>query len=149
MFTTKQFSLSFGFDVFLLGVEEHREIEIEIKMRNVDEKKFLKGSTESLDTSPLNMVTNYTEKSDHHGYMDYIDKDITDMGDFIEYSINNAEEGEENFRVSLFLVPRYDMLLIKNEDGGVEEYSFRFEDYVDSNNIPRRTWKVGKDRDVF
>ena len=38
----KQFCLNFGFDVLVLGLDKHREVEIEIKLLNVDEKKFLK-----------------------------------------------------------------------------------------------------------
>ena len=141
---TKKFSLNFGFDVVFLGLDEERDIEIEIKILNVDEKKFLIGSSESLDVSPLNLVSDWEGDTDQHGFMDFIDKDITKMGDQIEYSFNDSEEGEQNFFLSLFLIPRYDRLLIKNEDGGVEEYSFRFEDYLDDNNIPRRSWEVGR-----
>ena len=141
---TKQFSLNFGFDVVFLGLDEDRVVEIEIKILNVDEKKFLIGSSESLDVSPLNLVSDWEGDTDQHGFMDFIDKDITKMGDQIEYSFNDSEEGEQNFFLSLFLIPRYDRLLIKNEDGGVEEYSFRFEDYLDDNNIPRRSWEVGR-----
>ena len=141
---TKQFSLNFGFDVVFMGLDEDRVVEIEIKILNVDEKKFLIGSSESLDVSPLNLVSDWEGDTDQHGFMDFIDKDITKMGDQIEYSFNDSEEGEQNFFLSLFLIPRYDRLLIKNEDGGVEEYSFRFEDYLDDNNIPRRSWEVGR-----
>ena len=141
---TKQFSLSFGFDVVFLGLDEDRVVEIEIKILNVDEKKFLIGSSESLDVSPLNLVSDWEGDTDQHGFMDFIDKDITKMGDKIEYSFNNSEEGEQNFFLSLFLIPRYDRLLIKNEDGGVEEYTFRFEDYIDDNNIHRRKWEIGR-----
>lgn len=146
---TKQFSLNFGFDVVFLGLDEDRVVEIEIKILNVDEKKFLIGSSKSLDVSPLNLVSDWEGETDHHGFMDYMDKDITKMGDRIEYSYINSEGGEEDFVSVLFLLPRYDRLLIKNEDGGVEEYSFHFEDYIDDNNIPRRKWEVGKVRDVF
>ena len=141
---TKQFSLNFGFDVVFLGLDEDRVVEIEIKILNVDEKKFLIGSSESLDVSPLNLVSDWEGDTDQHGFMDFIDKDITKMGDKIEYSFNNSEEGEQNFFLSLFLIPRYDRLLIKNEDGGVEEYTFRFEDYIDDNNIHRRKWEIGR-----
>jgi len=139
---TKQFSLKFGFDVVFLGLDEDRVVEIEIKILNVDEKKFLIGSSKSLDVSPLNLVSDWEGETDHHGFMDYMDKDITKMGDLIEYSYINSEGGEEDFHSVLFLIPRYDRLLIKNEDGGVEEYSFRFEDYLDDNNIHRRNWEV-------
>ena len=139
---TKQFSLNFGFDVVFMGLDEEREIEIKIKLLNVEEKKFLKGSTKSLDVSPLNLVSDWEGETDHHGFIDFMDKDITKMGDQIKYSFNESEEGEQNFFLSLFLIPRYDRLLIKNEDGGVEEYSFRFEDYLDDNNIHRRNWEV-------
>ena len=145
---TKQFSLNFGFDVVFLSLDEDRVVEIEIKIPNVDEKKFLIGSTKYLDVSPLNLVSDWEGDTDHHGFMDFIDKDITKMGDQIEYSIN-SEGGEEDFHSVLFLLPRYDRLLIKNEKNEVEEYSFRFEDYIDENNIPRRNWEVGKVRGVF
>ena len=141
---TKQFSLKFGFDVVFLGLDEDRDVEIEIKILKMEEKKFLKGFTESLDVSPLNLVSDWEGKTDQHGFMDFTDKDITKMGDQIEYSFNDSEEGEQNFFLSLFLIPRYDRLLIKNEDGEVEEYSFRFEDYIDDNNIPRRNWEIGR-----
>lgn len=141
---TKQFSLNFGFDVVFMGLDEERDIKIEIKILNVEEKKFLKGSTKSLDVSPLNLVSDWEGDTDHHGFMDFMDVDITKMGDQIEYSFNDSEEGEQNFFLSLFLIPRYDRLLIKNEDGEVEEYSFRFEDYLDENNIPRRNWEIGR-----
>ena len=141
---TKQFSLNFGFDVVFLGLDEDRDVEIEIKILNVDEKKFLIGSSESLDVSPLNLFSDWEGDTDQHGFMDFIDKDITKMGDKVEYSFNNSEEGEQNFFLSLFLIPRYDRLLIKNEDGGVEEYTFRFEDYIDDNNIHRRKWEIGR-----
>jgi hypothetical protein len=141
---TKQFSLNFGFDVVFLGLDEDRDVEIEIKILKMEEKKFLKGFTESLDVSPLNLVSDWEGKTDQHGFMDFTDKDITKMGDQIEYSFNDSEEGEQNFFLSLFLIPRYDRLLIKNEDGEVEEYSFRFEDYIDDNNIPRRNWEIGR-----
>ena len=141
---TKQFSLNFGFDVVFMGLDEERDIEIEIKILNVEEKKFLKGSTKSLDVSPLNLVSDWEGDTDHHGFMDFMDVDITKMGDQIEYSFNDSEEGEQNFFLSLFLIPRYDRLLIKNEDGEVEEYSFRFEDYLDDNNIHRRKWEIGR-----
>ena len=141
---TKQFSLNFGFDVVFMGLDEEREIEIKIKLLNVEEKKFLKGSTKSLDVSPLNLVSDWEGDTDHHGFMDFMDVDITKMGDQIEYSFNESKEGEQNFFLSLFLIPRYDRLLIKNEDGGVEEYSFRFEDYIDDNNIHRRKWEIGR-----
>ena len=141
---TKQFSLNFGFDVVFLGLDEDRVVEIEIKILNVDEKKFLIGSSESLDVSPLNLFSDWEGDTDQHGFMDFTDKDITKMGDQIEYSFNDSEEGEQNFFLSLFLIPRYDRLLIKNEDGEVEEYSFRFEDYLDENNIPRRNWEIGR-----
>jgi hypothetical protein len=140
---TKQFSLNFGFDVVFLGLDEDRDVEIEIKLLNVEEKKFLKGSTKSLDVSPLNLVSDWEGETDHHGFIDFMDKDITKMGDQIEYSFNESEEGEQNFFLSLFLIPRYDRLLIKNENDVVEEYTFRFEDYIDDNNIPRRSWEVG------
>ena len=39
---TKLFSLNFGFDVLIFGLDKHREVEIEIKLLNVDEKKTLK-----------------------------------------------------------------------------------------------------------
>ena len=146
---TKQFSLNFGFDVVFLSLDEDRVVEIEIKIPNVDEKKFLIGSTKYLDVSPLNLVSDWEGDTDHHGFMDFIDKDITKMGDQIEYSYINSEGGEEDFHSVLFLLPRYDRLLIKNEKNGVEEYSFRFEDYIDGNNIPRRNWEVGKVRSVF
>jgi len=146
---TKQFSLNFGFDVVFLSLDEDRVVEIEIKIPNVDEKKFLIGSTKYLDVSPLNLVSDWEGDTDHHGFMDFIDKDITKMGDLIEYSYINSEGGEEDFHSVLFLLPRYDRLLIKNEKNGVEEYSFRFEDYIDENNIPRRNWEVGKVRGVF
>jgi hypothetical protein len=141
---TKQFSLNFGFDVVFMGLDEDRVVEIEIKILNVDEKKFLIGSSESLDVSPLNLFSDWEGDTDQHGFMDFIDKEITKMGDKIEYSFNNSEEGEQNFFLSLFLIPRYDRLLIKSEDGGVEEYTFRFEDYVDDNNIHRRKWEIGR-----
>ena len=141
---TKQFSLNFGFDVVFMGLDEDRVVEIEIKILNVDEKKFLIGSTKSLDVSPLNLVSDWEGDTDNHGFMDFMDVDITKMGDQIEYSFNDSEEGEQNFFLSLFLIPRYDRLLIKNEDGEVEEYSFRFEDYLDENNIPRRNWEIGR-----
>jgi len=141
---TKQFSLNFGFDVVFSGLDEDRVVEIEIKILNVDEKKFLIGSSESLDVSPLNLFSDWEGDTDQHGFMDFIDKDITKMGDKVEYSFNNSEEGEQNFFLSLFLIPRYDRLLIKNEDGGVEEYTFRFEDYIDDNNIHRRKWEIGR-----
>ena len=140
---TKQFSLNFGFDVVFLGLDEDRVVEIEIKILNVDEKKFLIGSSKSLDVSPLNLVSDWEGETDHHGFMDFMDVDITKMGDQIEYSFNDSEEGEQNFFLSLFLIPRYDRLLIKNENDVVEEYTFRFEDYIDDNNIPRRSWEVG------
>lgn len=146
---TKQFSLNFGFDVVFLSLDEDRVVEIEIKIPNVDEKKFLIGSTKYLDVSPLNLVSDWEGDTDHHGFMDFIDKDITKMGDQIEYSYINSEGGEEDFHSVLFLLPRYDRLLIKNEKNEVEEYSFRFEDYIDENNIPRRNWEVGKVRGVF
>ena len=146
---TKQFSLNFGFDVVFLSLDEDRVVEIEIKIPNVDEKKFLIGSTKYLDVSPLNLVSDWEGDTDHHGFMDFIDEDITKMGDQIEYSYINSEGGEEDFHSVLFLLPRYDRLLIKNEKNGVEEYSFRFEDYIDENNIPRRNWEVGKVRGVF
>jgi len=146
---TKQFSLNFGFDVVFLSLDEDIVVEIEIKIPNVDEKKFLIGSTKYLDVSPLNLVSDWEGDTDHHGFMDFIDKDITKMGDQIEYSYINSEGGEEDFHSVLFLLPRYDRLLIKNEKNGVEEYSFRFEDYIDENNIPRRNWEVGKVRGVF
>jgi len=146
---TKQFSLNFGFDVVFMGLDEERDVEIEIKLLNVEEKKFLKGSTKSLDVSPLNLVSDWEGDTDQHGFMDFIDKDITKMGDLIEYSYINSEGGEEDFVSVLFLLPRYDRLLIKNEDGEVEEYSFRIVDYIDDYNIPRRNWEVGKVRDVF
>ena len=146
---TKQFSLNFGFDVVFLSLDEGIVVEIEIKIPNVDEKKFLIGSTKYLDVSPLNLVSDWEGDTDHHGFMDFIDKDITKMGDLIEYSYINSEGGEEDFHSVLFLLPRYDRLLIKNEKNGVEEYSFRFEDYIDENNIPRRNWEVGKVRGVF
>ena len=146
---TKQFSLNFGFDVVFLSLDEDRVVEIEIKIPNVDEKKFLIGSTKYLDVSPLNLVSDWEGDTDHHGFMDFIDEDITKMGDQIEYSYINSEGGEEDFHSVLFLLPRYDRLLIKNEKNGVEEYSFRFEDYIDGNNIPRRNWEVGKVRSVF
>ena len=141
---TKQFSLNFGFDLLINGLDEHRELEIEIKLPNVSEKKLIKGSTESLDQSPLDLVSDWEGETDHHGFMDFMNEDITKMGDQIEYLFNNSEEGEENFFLSLFLVPRYDRLLIKSEDDIVEEFSFRFEDYLDKNNIPRRNWEIGK-----
>ena len=141
---TKQFSLNFGFDLLINGLDEHRELEIEIKLPNVSEKKLIKGSTESLDQSPLDLVSDWEGETDHHGFMDFMNEDITKMGDQIEYLFNNSEEGEENFFLSLFLVPRYDRLLIKGEDDIVEEFSFRFEDYLDKNNIPRRNWEIGK-----
>jgi len=141
---TKQFSLNFGFDVVFLGLDEDRVVEIEIKILNVDEKKFLIGSSESLDVSPLNLFSDWEGDTDQHGFMDFIDKDITKMGDKIEYSFNNSEEGEQNFFLSLFLIPRYDRLLIKNENDVVEEYTFRFEGYIDDNNIHRRKWEIGR-----
>ena len=141
---TKQFSLNFGFDLLINGLDEHRELEIEIKLPNVSEKKLIKGSTESLDQSPLDLVSDWEGETDHHGFMDFMNEDITKMGDQIEYLFNNSEEGEENFFLSLFLVPRYDRLLIKGEDDIVEEFSFRFEDYLDKNNIPRRNWEIGR-----
>ena len=141
---TKQFSLNFGFDLLINGLDEHRELEIEIKLPNVSEKKLIKGSTESLDQSPLDLVSDWEGETDHHGFMDFMNEDITKMGDQIEYLFNNCEEGEENFFISLFLVPRYDRLLIKGEDDVVEEFSFRFEDYLDKNNIPRRNWEIGR-----
>ena len=141
---TKQFSLNFGFDVVFLGLDEDRVVEIEIKILNVDEKKFLIGSSESLDVSPLNLVSDWEGETDHHGFMDFMDVDITKMGDQIEYSFNESEEGEQNFFLSLFLIPRYDRLLIKNENDVVEEYTFRFEGYIDDNNIHRRKWEIGR-----
>ena len=141
---TKQFSLNFGFDLLINGLDEHRELEIEIKLPNVSKKKLIKGSTESLDLSHLDLVSDWEGETDHHGFMDFMNEDITKMGDQIEYLFNNSEEGEENFFLSLFLVPRYDRLLIKGEDDVVEEFSFRFEDYLDKNNIPRRNWEIGR-----
>ena len=141
---TKQFSLNFGFDVVFLGLDEDRVVEIEIKILNIKEKKFLIGSSEPLDVSPLNLFSDWEGDTDQHGFMDFIDKDITKMGDKIEYSFNNSEEGEQNFFLSLFLIPRYDRLLIKNENDVVEEYTFRFEGYIDDNNIHRRKWEIGR-----
>ena len=90
---TKQFSLKFGFDVVFLGLDEDRVVEIEIKILIVDEKKFLIGSSKSLDVSPLNLVSDWEGDTDHHGFMDFMDVDITKMGDQIEYSFNDSEEG--------------------------------------------------------
>ena len=140
----KKSFLNFGFDLLINGLDEHRELEIEIKLPNVNEKKLIKGSTESFDQSPLDLVSDCEGETDHHGFMDFMNEDITKMGDQIEYLFNNSEEGEENFFLSLFLVPRYDRLLIKGEDDIVEEFSFRFEDYLDKNNIPRRNWEIGR-----
>ena len=142
MIMTKLFSLNFGFDVLIFDLDKHRELEIEIKLLNVDEKKFLKGSTESLDQSPLNLVSEWEGPGDHNTFMDFMDVDITKMGDQIEYSFKDGGEGEENFFLSMFLLPRYDRLLIKNEGNVIEEYTFSFEDYLDENNIQRRKWEI-------
>ena len=140
----KQFCLNFGFDVLIFGLDKHREEEIEIKLLNVDDKKFLKGSTESLDQSPLNLVSEWEGPGDHNTFMDFMDVDITKMGDQIEYSFKDGGEGEENFFLTIFLLPRYDRLLIKNEGNVIEEYTFSFEDYLDENNIQRRKWEIEK-----
>ena len=73
MIMTKLFSLNFGFDVLIFDLDKHRELEIEIKLLNVDEKKFLKGSTESLDMSPLNLVSEWEGPGDHNTFMDFMD----------------------------------------------------------------------------
>ena len=70
---TKQFSLNFGFDVVFMGLDEERDIEIEIKILNVDEKKFLIGSTKSLDVSPLNLVSDWEGDTDNHGFIECLD----------------------------------------------------------------------------
>ena len=104
---TKQFSLNFGFDLLINGLDEHRELEIEIKLPNVSEKKLIKGSTESLDQSPLDLVSDWEGETDHHGFMDFMNEDITKMGDQIEYLFNNCEEGEENFFLSLLVLQNF------------------------------------------
>ena len=138
----KEFIFRYSFDLLILGMDEPREIELEINLLLFNKKITLKGSPGTLDCEPLNFVWDDEWEGDNQSLLDFMVKEVNKVGDQIEYSFNDGGEGEENFFLSLFLIPRLNRLFLMDEKGNTERYLFNFEDYLDENNIQRRKWEM-------
>ena len=136
----KKFSIYCGYDILIMGAEEPREIELEINF--LKQNKILKfsGIIDSIDSSALNMC-HEEEGDDYTSFLERTDTELKRVGDNIEYTFNDSKEGEINFFLSAFLLPRYDKLLV-DENGNQTEYIFTYKDIIKENLIHTRVWKI-------
>ena len=140
---TKKSLIYCGFDIEVWGNEEEEPREVELEVNFLTENKTMKfsGMTNALDTTSLD--TCLEEESDD--FLDFLERtheELIRRGDNIEYSYNDSEEGEINFYLTAFLIPRYDKLVVHHEDGKKEEYDFTFEEVPDENLIHNKKWSV-------
>ena len=136
----KKFSIYCGYDILIMGAEEPREVELEINF--LKQNKILKfsGIIDSIDSSALNMC-HEEEGDDYTNFLERTDTELKRVGDNIEYTFNDGKEGEINFFLSAFLLPRYDKLLV-DENGNQTEYIFTYKDIVKENLIHTRVWEI-------
>ena len=137
----KKFSIYCGYDIEVWGDKEPREVKLEVNFLSVGKTMKFSGMFDALDTT--NLDTCLKEESDD--FVDFLERtheELIIIGDNIEYSYNDSKEGEINFYLSAFFIPRYDRLLVLHEDGKEEEYGFAFEEIPGENLIPNKKWNI-------
>tara|TARA_B100000959_G_C14807979_1_gene552568 strand:- start:478 stop:912 length:435 start_codon:yes stop_codon:yes gene_type:complete len=141
----KKFSIYCGYDILIMGADEDREIELEVNfLLAKPTPKILNysGKLRSLDATNLDMCLE-EEGEDYKDFLERTDEELKKVGDNIEYNFNNSEEGEINHFLSAFFLPRYDKLLIlDNEKQDV--FSFVYQDSLEAHKIHSRKWELKK-----
>jgi len=140
----KKFFLYCGYDILIMGADENREVELEVnclQAKPIPKVFKFSGELQSLNTDILDMCLE--EESDD--YLDFLERTHTELkrvGDDIEYTFKDSEEGEINFFLSAFLLPKYEKLFIQHEDGKEEEHDFVYKDDPGENSIHTRRWSI-------
>ena len=105
------FLLSYRFDLVILGMEEPREIELELKILQFDEQFTLKGFPRSIDLSPFNSVwegeveiVRGDKNLDNQILLNKIVNQVNEISEKIEYSFNCSDSDEDNSSLSVILL---------------------------------------------
>ena len=145
----KFFLLRYSFDLVILGMPEPREIELDLKILQFDEKFTLKGIPGFLDLSPFNSVwegeveTVKGEKNiDNQILLNRLVNQLNEVSEKIEYSFTCLDNDEDNSSLSVILLPLLGRLTLTGDHQTYEKYLFSYDEYQDEKNIPQRKWEM-------
>lgn len=142
----KKFFLYCGYDILMMGADrKNREVELEVnwlEAKPIPKVFKFSGKLHSLNTDILDMCLE-EESADYLDFLERTHTELKRVGDHIEYTFNDSKEGEINFFLTTYFLPRYDRLIIK-DDSNQTEYSFKYKDVVTEDQIHTRDWKLNE-----